>query len=107
MPSDLYGLAEVDVDAVAERLAEALSWPFERRESSYLGPYCLLRGPDGGKIQVYYNEDPMHDAALAPPDERLRPPRPDDAGILRRLAPPTSWSDPVGVPGLVQIRRGG
>ncbi|CEF48417.1 unnamed protein product [uncultured bacterium] len=70
MPCALYGIPADHLDAVAQRLGVALAWTFERRESSFWGPYSLHEGPDGGEIRIYYNEDPMYDSDSDPPQEQ-------------------------------------
>src|SRR5436190_1734084 len=53
----VFGLRATDVDAVADQLAAILSWTFEKRNSSYLGDYCLFKDA-GREVQVLFNRAP-------------------------------------------------
>lgn len=56
----VFGLHATDVDSVADQLAAVFSWSFEKRNSSYIGDYCLHR--DGERrVQVKPSRDPKDD----------------------------------------------
>ena len=68
----VFALRATDVDLVADRLAEALTWPFAKHNSMYLGDYCLHRVPGLREVKVRWNRDPLHNPATDPPEERHR-----------------------------------
>ena len=68
----VFGLRATDVDAVAGQLAAALQWQFDKRNSSYIGDYCLHQVEGVREVKVRFNRDPLYNPETDPPEERYR-----------------------------------
>ncbi len=77
----VFGLRAIDVDEVADQLAALLSWPFEKRNSSYIGDYCLHEEGDR-EVKVRFNRDPFYKPNVDPPEDRYCEPSHPDCPVV-------------------------
>jgi hypothetical protein len=81
----VLALEASDPHAVAMQLSLRMGVSFVARESGYWGEYLAGSLPDGGSLQVLWNEDPMYEEG-DPEDERFHNAEFKSCGVLIRAS---------------------